>query len=56
MSLRTAFFALTYDRQIAGAERAGLHVFREHLLPAPTATCSRSAAGPGPACPATART
>jgi hypothetical protein len=32
MSLRTAFFALTYDRQMAGTERAGLHVFREQLL------------------------
>jgi ubiquinone/menaquinone biosynthesis C-methylase UbiE len=32
MSLRTTFFALTYDRQIAGAERAGLHAFREQLL------------------------
>jgi ubiquinone/menaquinone biosynthesis C-methylase UbiE len=32
MSLRTAFFALTYDRQIAGTEKAGLHAFREQLL------------------------
>jgi ubiquinone/menaquinone biosynthesis C-methylase UbiE len=32
MSLRTTFFALTYDRQIAGAEKAGLRVFREQLL------------------------
>jgi ubiquinone/menaquinone biosynthesis C-methylase UbiE len=32
MSLRTTFFALTYDRQIARAEKAGLHAFREQLL------------------------
>ena len=32
MSLRTKFFALTYDRQIAGAEKAGLRAFRERLL------------------------
>ena len=32
MSLRTKFFALTYDRQIAGAEKAGLHAMREQLL------------------------
>ncbi|HEY1001478.1 MAG TPA: class I SAM-dependent methyltransferase [Streptosporangiaceae bacterium] len=32
MSLRTRFFAMTYDRQIAGAERAGLRAFRERLL------------------------
>jgi ubiquinone/menaquinone biosynthesis C-methylase UbiE len=32
MSLRTRFFALTYDRQIAGAEHAGLRAFRERLL------------------------
>jgi ubiquinone/menaquinone biosynthesis C-methylase UbiE len=32
MSLRTKFFALTYDRQMAGTERAGLRAFRERLL------------------------
>jgi ubiquinone/menaquinone biosynthesis C-methylase UbiE len=32
MSLRSKFFAMTYDRQIAGAEKAGLHAFRERLL------------------------
>lgn len=32
MSLRTQFFALTYDRQMAGAEKAGLHASRERLL------------------------
>ncbi|HEY1323321.1 MAG TPA: class I SAM-dependent methyltransferase [Streptosporangiaceae bacterium] len=32
MSLRTKFFALTYDRQIAKTERAGLRAFRERLL------------------------
>ena len=32
MSLRTTVFALTYDRQIAGTEQAGLRAFREQLL------------------------
>jgi len=32
MSLRAKIFALTYDRQIAKAEKAGLRAFRERLL------------------------
>ena len=32
MSLRTKFFAMTYDRQISGAEKAGLRALRERLL------------------------
>src|SRR6201986_4122481 len=32
MSLRTKFFALTYDRQMASTERAGLGALRERLL------------------------
>lgn len=32
MTLRARFFALTYDRQIAGTERAGLTDFRAQLL------------------------
>ena len=32
MSLRTKFFALTYDRQMAKTESAGLRAFRERLL------------------------
>ena len=32
MTLRTRFFALTYDRQMAGTEKAGLRAFREALL------------------------
>jgi ubiquinone/menaquinone biosynthesis C-methylase UbiE len=32
MSLRTRIFALMYDRQIAGAENAGLRALRERLL------------------------
>jgi SAM-dependent methyltransferase len=32
MSLRTRFFALTYDRQIAKTEKAGLRAFRQRLL------------------------
>jgi ubiquinone/menaquinone biosynthesis C-methylase UbiE len=32
MTLRTRFFALIYDRQMAGTEKAGLRAFREALL------------------------
>jgi ubiquinone/menaquinone biosynthesis C-methylase UbiE len=32
MSLRAKMFALTYDRQMARAEKAGLRAFRERLL------------------------
>jgi ubiquinone/menaquinone biosynthesis C-methylase UbiE len=32
MSLRTTFFALTYDRQMAGTEKAGMRAFRDRLL------------------------
>jgi len=32
MSLRSKFFALTYDRQMASTEKAGLHALRERLL------------------------
>jgi ubiquinone/menaquinone biosynthesis C-methylase UbiE len=32
MTLRTRFFAATYDRQMARAEKAGLRAFREALL------------------------
>jgi ubiquinone/menaquinone biosynthesis C-methylase UbiE len=32
MSLRASFFAMTYDRQIARAEQAGLRAFRQRLL------------------------
>ena len=32
MTLRTKLFAMTYDRQIARAEKAGLRDFRERLL------------------------
>lgn len=32
MSLRATMFALTYDRQMAKAEKAGLRAFRERLL------------------------
>jgi ubiquinone/menaquinone biosynthesis C-methylase UbiE len=32
MSLRRRFFALTYDRQLAGVEKAGLRALRERLL------------------------
>ncbi|TML69463.1 MAG: methyltransferase domain-containing protein [Actinobacteria bacterium] len=32
MSLRSRFFALTYDRQLAKVEKAGLHALREGLI------------------------
>ena len=32
MSLRSSFFALTYDRQTARVEQAGLRVLRESLI------------------------
>jgi ubiquinone/menaquinone biosynthesis C-methylase UbiE len=32
MTLRSRFFAMTYDRQIARAEKAGLRAYREGLL------------------------
>jgi ubiquinone/menaquinone biosynthesis C-methylase UbiE len=32
MSMRSKFFALTYDRQMAKTEKAGLRAFRERLL------------------------
>jgi len=32
MSLRAKFFAVTYDRQMAKTEKAGLRAMREHLL------------------------
>ncbi len=32
MTLRAGFFAMTYDRQMARAEKAGLRAFREDLL------------------------
>ncbi len=34
MTLRTKFFAMTYDRQLASAEKAGLRAFRQGLLTA----------------------
>src|SRR4029077_1903517 len=47
MSLRTKFFAMTYDRQIAGAEKAGLHAFRERLLADASGDVSEIGGGPG---------
>src|SRR5260370_35855602 len=32
MALRSRFFAMTYDRQIARAEKAGLRAYREGVL------------------------
>src|SRR5580693_2264470 len=47
MSLRTTFFALTYDRQIARAEKAGLRAFREQLLAGLTGDVLEIGAGTG---------
>jgi hypothetical protein len=53
MSLRTKFFAMTYDRQIARTEKAGLRALRERLLA--EASGDVLEIGGGPTCPATAR-
>ena len=47
MSLRTKFFALTYDRQMAKTERAGLRAFRERLLAALTGDVLEIGGGTG---------
>jgi ubiquinone/menaquinone biosynthesis C-methylase UbiE len=47
MSLRTTFFALIYDRQMASAEQAGLHDFRERLLAGLTGDVLEIGAGTG---------
>src|SRR5579859_3403599 len=47
MSLRTTFFALTYDRQIARAEKAGLRAFRERLLAGATGDVLEIGGGTG---------
>jgi ubiquinone/menaquinone biosynthesis C-methylase UbiE len=47
MSLRGKFFAMTYDRQIAGAEKAGLRVLREQLLGAATGDVLEIGCGTG---------
>ena len=54
MTLRTRFFAATYDRQMAKTEKAGLRAFREALLAGQPAISWRSAAEPGATCPFTA--
>jgi SAM-dependent methyltransferase len=47
MSLRTRFFALTYDRQIAKTEKAGLRAFRERLLAGASGDVLEIGAGTG---------
>ena len=47
MSLRSKFFALTYDRQIAKAEQAGLHAMRERLLAGASGDVIEIGAGTG---------
>jgi hypothetical protein len=55
MTLRTRLFAVTYDRQMARTETAGLRAFREACSPGRPAMCWRSAPGPGATCPSMAR-
>ena len=47
MSLRTKFFALTYDRQMAKTESAGLRAFRERLLAGASGDVLEIGAGTG---------
>src|SRR5215471_16874327 len=47
MSLRSRFFALTYDRQLAKVERAGLRSMREQLLGGATGRVLEIGAGTG---------
>lgn len=47
MCLRTTFFALTYDRQIAKAEKAGLRASRERLLAGTSGDVLEIGAGTG---------
>ena len=54
MSLRTKFFALTYDRQMAKTEKAGLRAFRERLLVGASGD-ARDRRRDRRTCPATAR-
>ena len=55
MSLRTKFSALTYDRQMAKIEKAGLRAFRKRLLAGLSGDVLEIGCGPGRTCPATAR-
>jgi ubiquinone/menaquinone biosynthesis C-methylase UbiE len=47
MSLRTKFFAMTYDRQIAKTEKAGLRAFRDGLLAGATGQVIEIGGGTG---------
>lgn len=47
MSLRSKFFALTYDRLMAKAEQAGLHALRERLLAGASGDVLEIGAGTG---------
>jgi ubiquinone/menaquinone biosynthesis C-methylase UbiE len=47
MSLRNTFFALTYDRQMAGTEKAGLRAFRDRLLASATGDVLEIGGGTG---------
>jgi ubiquinone/menaquinone biosynthesis C-methylase UbiE len=47
MSLRASFFAMTYDRQIAKTEEAGLRAFRQRLLAGATGQVIEIGGGTG---------
>jgi hypothetical protein len=55
MSLRAKMFALTYDRQMAKTEQAGLRVFRERLLAGAVGDVLEIGGGTGANLPCTAR-
>jgi hypothetical protein len=55
MTLRGRFFAMTYDRQIAKVEKAGLRACREGLLAGAAGRVLEIGAGTGRTCASTAR-
>ena len=55
MTLRGRFFAMTYDRQMAKVEKAGLRSHRNRCSPAQLVWSSRSGRAPGATCPSTVR-
>jgi hypothetical protein len=53
MSFRASLFAMTYDRQIAKAEEAGLRAMRQRLLASAAGQVLEIGAGTGANLPAT---
>ena len=54
MTLRSRFFAATYDRQMAKVEKAGLRAHRESVLAEATGRVLEIGARTGVTCPSTA--